>query len=400
MAKGASKSSASSATRKKYARKAAKDGSPTDTPNLPKEKKAKGKDKAKSKEPPRKKMYIPPVKPQPVQQDPIDALGLAQRLPAELLVVWRGLSKKDAVTKGKALEELRAVWIDRVHLLLSNNDDDDAHRDADAEAHMRLERHSFSSLPVWVRCVPSAMLASMLKLTFILIGFWQRCIMCLRSSFIQFPPPAYTLALTAHADILRAKPLRTQMFFFLREIASAEQVESILGSWCMATRDQDRHVAPVAQSSWDTHVSFVPADAEAAADASSLDRTVEKEGEDEKLVLDGTQMAALLVFVQRALLDPLALHANLNPVQVPVDVSVPKTVRGKPVPTVSAAVQTRRTDSEPMARAKGESEEENETDRKARLRIGALGALQWILGTYTVSSIIRLRGPAFSQAIC
>jgi E3 ubiquitin-protein ligase listerin len=197
-----------------------------------------------------------------------------------------------------------------------------------------------------------------------------------------------TLALTTHAEILRAEPLRAQMFFFLREIASAEQVESILGSWCMATRDQDRHVAPVAQSSWDTHVSFAPADAEAAADASSLDRTVDKEvgeGEDEKLVLDSTEMAALLVFVQRALLDPLALHANLNPVQVPVDVSVPKTVRGKPVPTVSAALQTRRTDSEPMVRVKGESEEENETDRKARLRIGALGALQWILGTYTSS---------------
>jgi hypothetical protein len=152
MAKGASKSSASSGTRKKHARKAVgKDGLPTDTPNLPKEKKAKGKDKSKAKEPPRKKMYIPPVKPQPVQQDPIDALGLAQRLPAELLVVWRGLSKKDAVTKGKALEELRAGWIDRVHILLSNNDDDDPHRDADAEGHARLEA-LILSLPVWVRC--------------------------------------------------------------------------------------------------------------------------------------------------------------------------------------------------------------------------------------------------------
>ncbi|KAI0273234.1 hypothetical protein BGY98DRAFT_998534 [Russula aff. rugulosa BPL654] len=351
MAKGASKSSASTATRKKHARKAAKEAPPTDTPNLPKEKKAKGKDKGKGKEPLRKKMYIPPVKPQPVQQDPIDALGLAQRLPAELLVVWRGLSKKDVVTKGKALEELRAVWIDRVHLLLSN--DDDGYRDADAEGHAKLGA-LILSLPVWMHHVPALFLHPSRRMR--------------------------TLALTAHADILRAEPLRAQIFFFLREIASAEQVESILGSWCLATRDQDRHVAPVAQSSWDTHVSFAP------ADASSLDRTVDKEvggGEDEKFVLDSTQMAALLVFVQRALLDPLALHAYLNPVQVPVDVSVPKTVRGKPVPTVSAAVQTRRTDSEPMARAKGENEEENETDRKARLRIGALGALQWILNIRT-----------------
>jgi hypothetical protein len=149
MAKGATNTSTSSATRKKHARKAAsKDAPPTDVPSLPKEKKPKGKDKGKGKEPPRKKAYIPPVKPQPVQQDPIDTLGLAQRLPAELLLVWRGLSKKDAVTKNKALEELRAGWIDRVHLLLS---DINGHRDAEGLA--RLEA-LILSLPVWVR--PSA----------------------------------------------------------------------------------------------------------------------------------------------------------------------------------------------------------------------------------------------------
>jgi E3 ubiquitin-protein ligase listerin len=145
MAKGAAKSSASSGTRKKHARKAAKDTPPSDAHSLPKERKPKGKDKGKGKEPPRKKAYIPPVKPQPVQQDPIDALGLAQRLPAELLVVWRGLSKKDAVTKSKALEELRAGWIDREHLLPSDNN---GHRDAEGLA--RLEALTLS-LPVWVR---------------------------------------------------------------------------------------------------------------------------------------------------------------------------------------------------------------------------------------------------------
>ena len=194
------------------------------------------------------------------------------------------------------------------------------------------------------------------------------------------------LALAAHEELLRAEPLRAQMFFYLREVASAEQVECILGSWCMATRDQDRHVAPVAQSSWDAHVSFVPADADSAAD--TVARTADKEegeGEDGKLVLDATQMAALFVFVQRALLDPLALHAYLNPVQVPVDVSVQRTIRGRPVSTVPVTAPTRRVDAESMARAKGEGEEESETNRRARLRIGALGALQWILGTSTFS---------------
>jgi hypothetical protein len=145
MARGASNSSASSGTRKKHARKAAtKDAPPTDVPNVPKDKKSKGKDKAKAKEPPRKKAYVPPVKPQAVQQDPVDTLGLAQRLPAALLVVWRGLSKKDTVTKSKALEELRAGWLDRVRFLI----DDDDHQDAEDLA--RLET-LIVSLPVWVR---------------------------------------------------------------------------------------------------------------------------------------------------------------------------------------------------------------------------------------------------------
>jgi hypothetical protein len=147
MVKSGTKSSASSATRKKHARKAAatKDG-PTDVPNLPKDKKPKGKDKGKNKEPPRKKAYVLPVKPQPVQQDPIDALGLAQRLPPELLVVWRGLSKKDTVTKTKALEELRVGWIDRVHLLSDNNDNQDA------DVYASLEALTLS-LPIWVRSI-------------------------------------------------------------------------------------------------------------------------------------------------------------------------------------------------------------------------------------------------------
>jgi hypothetical protein len=201
-----------------------------------------------------------------------------------------------------------------------------------------------------------------------------------------------TLALTVHADVLRAEPLRAQVLFFLREVASTEQVECILGSWCMATRDQERLVALAAQRSWDAYVSLAPADVDvdAGAGASPASRVVDKDGEkeDRKLALDAAQMATLFAFVQRALLDPLALHAYLNPVQVPVDVTVPKTVRGRPV---SAVAQTRRTDHEPLARAKGEGDEESETDRRARLRIGALGALLWILGTRALQLFYGMR---------
>ena len=110
MAKG--KSSASTATRKKHARKAAlAHGEPVE-PQIPKEKKSK-KEKGKKNKEPRKKVYIPPVKPAPVQPDPLDTLGIARRIPAELLVVLRLLGKKDSVTKRRALEDLQADWVEK-----------------------------------------------------------------------------------------------------------------------------------------------------------------------------------------------------------------------------------------------------------------------------------------------
>lgn len=111
MAKG--KSSASSATRKKHARKAANAAGELDEPQLSKEKKQKKEKGSKRSKEPRKKVYIPPSKPVPVQPDPLDTLGIAQRIPAELLVVLRKLGKKDSVTKRRALEDLQADWVEK-----------------------------------------------------------------------------------------------------------------------------------------------------------------------------------------------------------------------------------------------------------------------------------------------
>lgn len=130
-----SKSSASSATRKKYAKKAAAASGQFEEPTIPKEKKAKGKEK-KSKEP--RKVYIPPVKPTPVQPDPLDTLGLAQTLPPELLVVLRRLAKKDSITKRRALEELQIAWVDKAR-----------NEGADSPLLTVLA----DTLPVWVRPV-------------------------------------------------------------------------------------------------------------------------------------------------------------------------------------------------------------------------------------------------------
>lgn len=116
-------SSASSATRKKHARKAqghkGEDDSTGTTPqsstskgNQPKGTGVSGKGKGKKKAEPRVKMYIPPVKPAALQKDPVDKLSLAGVLDPELLVVLRKLAKRDGITKRRALEEL-VGWIGR-----------------------------------------------------------------------------------------------------------------------------------------------------------------------------------------------------------------------------------------------------------------------------------------------
>jgi stearoyl-CoA desaturase (delta-9 desaturase) len=110
MVKGNPKSSASSATRKKHAKKHA---APEDPVQNSKGGKGQGGKGGKKNKEPRVKMYIPPVKPAPVQPDPLETTGLAHSLPSELLVVLRNLSKKAQVTKVRALEDLQAAWVDK-----------------------------------------------------------------------------------------------------------------------------------------------------------------------------------------------------------------------------------------------------------------------------------------------
>ena len=110
------KTSASAGTRKKHAKKAAKhNGDDEDEivdvgearPAQRGQKKTKL-SKAQKRALPKAKQYIPPPKaPAPPIPNPLDSQGLAAQLPAELVVVLRGLGKKDDVTRRKALEELK-----------------------------------------------------------------------------------------------------------------------------------------------------------------------------------------------------------------------------------------------------------------------------------------------------
>ena len=154
MVKG-QKSSATSGTRKKNARKAAQGSSSTSAVPLPspvpKQSKPKGGKNSKLSKrearEQRKKVYIPPTKPAPPVLDPLDTTGLVHLLPPELVVVLRALGKKDVVTRGKAIEEL-AKWVEDAIK-------EQVARDRD---HDRCEEESgrtvdviVKMLPVWVR---------------------------------------------------------------------------------------------------------------------------------------------------------------------------------------------------------------------------------------------------------
>ncbi|KAF8624962.1 hypothetical protein AX15_005604 [Amanita polypyramis BW_CC] len=338
MVKGNPKSSATSATRKKHARRTVVQDQAEDSGPRPKEKKGKGKEKGKNKEP-RQKMYIPPVKPAPPQPDPLDTMGLAHTLPPELLVVLRSLGKKAEVTKIRALEELQSSWADK-------------YKNGETEA---LADVLVEMLPVWFHHVPSLFLHS------------SRRIRALTTAF--------------HASLLQISPVRDQMLLFLRESASTSQIESILGTWCMAAHDVDRLVYNIASKSWND-ITIVTADTQAQG----------------LLRLENGLLEPIISFIQNAALNPLGVYTYLNPAP-PIAPPPPihKRSGGRPSP---APV---RKGEEQSSRSKTDEIEESEPDKKARIRCGAIGAIRWMLDTSPDSFqylTAILSNPALWSALC
>jgi hypothetical protein len=165
------------------------------------------------------------------------------------------------------------------------------------------------------------------------------------------------LSVTLHASLLHIPDVYDQVILFLRETASTDQIESILGTWCMAAHDVDRQVSSYAIRSWNEVVS------------------ISEQDQSRKLVLTQDLCNCFLSFVQRAVLDPAGAYLYLNPLPPAVVPTPPRKVSGRSAPVVLP----KKEDAE-QSRSKAEDEVENEQDRKARLRVGAFGALKWILG--------------------
>ncbi|KZS97217.1 hypothetical protein SISNIDRAFT_482151 [Sistotremastrum niveocremeum HHB9708] len=286
------KSSATSSTRKKHAKKAAGPSETHDDPK-PKDKKLKGKDKKQ----PKIKSYIPPTKPAPIQPDPLDSLGLANSLPADLVVILRRLAKKDNVTKRRALEDLQSLWVDK-----AGNEDI-----LDIVEIM---------LPIWLHHLPILLLHQSRRLRLLASGL--------------------------HTSLLALPRINSRVVSALRDGDFVDGVETFIGAWCMAVHDIDRQVAIQARKSWNMI----------------------------SISNDDGIIRPLLAFLRESFFDPEVVYNRLNPPRVPgtVNSSRATSKAGTPMP-----------DDEPSLRAKGENEEEEEADRHARLRFGALGSLRWVL---------------------
>ena len=173
------------------------------------------------------------------------------------------------------------------------------------------------------------------------------------------------LAAAIQLSLLQIPSVREQFLFFLSETGSASQIESIVGTWCLAAHDVDRGVAVVASRSWDGFVLNGQPDGEVPQD---------------KLLVDDTLRQALTSFVQRAALDPVGLYLFFNPVQ-PIAETAQRSKKGPQGGKAPAVPAAPRRDEADQARYKAEEQEESETDRKARLRIAALNSTRSLLST-------------------
>ena len=137
-------------------------------------------------------------------------------------------------------------------------------------------------------------------------------------------------------------------------------MENILGTWCLATHDIDRLVSTAASKSWNEVI-----------------LTKEPSSTTNHLLLTEDLFSSLDVFTQRVALDPSGVFVSLNPLPPPV----PPPVATSSKKSGGKVSTPRKDDGDQTPRSKADEQEESEQDRNARLRIAALGAACWVLGS-------------------
>jgi hypothetical protein len=180
---------------------------------------------------------------------------------------------------------------------------------------------------------------------------------------------------------LRIPQVHSAILFHLREVASVEDEEYVLGTWLLASYDVDRQVSALVRRTW---TDFVVLNTSGSTSTSN-DKT------QDKLRVSSKLLNTLLSFVQRAIYDPLSAYTYINP-PPPAPAPPPQQSGPKKGPartqgkTVSVPTKKKEVEEEPR---RGDEEEERAEDRKARVRVGGLGALGWFLGTGYGFNLLR-----------
>lgn len=342
MGKGG-KSSASSATRKKHARKAGKDEDdlPPVRQQRGQKKQVRGPDgkrlsKAQRKALPKIKTYIPPPKPPaPPIPDPLDGQGLARTLPAELVVTLRRLGKKDDVTRRKGLEELKEQWV--APLLRKSETEGAEGEDAETQRAITLAALQ-SALPVWLHNLASL----------------------LQSPFHR------SLALQLHTEMMGVPELCGGVLDSLAmSYLPGTQDRDILGSWLVAALEERRSGG---LKVFEDLVGLGPKPTPEGQETSHLDLV--------------PFLPGLAEFLSLAILDPKTLHRDIHPAPVQNQFESAKQAKeaaknqnqkgkgkGKPSRTATPATETPPPEEDPQLAE----------ERWTRYRVGGLAGLAWII---------------------
>lgn len=203
------KSSASAATRKKQAAKAAAKHGGGDAP--PPTQKSGKKLSKKERQALKTKSYVPPPKPPQPPPFPLDSMGLASLLPADLVVLLRKALKKDIVTRVRTLESLLA-WIQGKPV-----DEQEVLSDEERSSALLI------MIPCWVHLFPRLALSPSQRLRY--------------------------LTLQVHKELLQLPDVR-------EELTGAHNIEPILGFWAVLAHDTTRSVARLALQLWKDSVSW------------------------------------------------------------------------------------------------------------------------------------------------
>lgn len=178
----------------------------------------------------------------------------------------------------------------------------------------------------------------------------------------------------------------------------------------MLAHDIDRGVATIGMRSWADFITTTPDLTEDIQDELRTSPHIQRTRSEPEITLNPQLLISLLKFVQHTVLDPQGFHTALNPAPVIPPAFSPQqgksATQGKAVPQGKGVAQGKKGSPTPQSQQKksgryvpppgsasstpssvpdrvaGDSvAEENDSDRAGRLRVGALGAIRWILGT-------------------